>query len=59
MGSASREAVDRFTARPKGATPMIQYDVAVLEKATIRCGLRLVLDHLGSSESNIFASLDH
>ena len=28
-------ADERFTARPKGATRMIRYGVAVLEKATI------------------------
>ena len=43
-------ADDCFTARPKGA--MIQYGVAVLEKdPAILCGLRLVLNHLGGSES--------
>jgi len=45
-------AGDCFTARPKGATQMIQYGVAVLEKdPAILCGLRLVLNHLGGSES--------
>ncbi len=29
---------------------MIQYGVAVLEKATISCRLRLVLNHPGGSE---------
>jgi|GEM_PF-794698 len=44
-------ADDRFPARPKGATQMIQYSVAALEKdLAILCRLRLVLDHLGSSE---------
>ncbi len=38
---------------------MIQYGVAVLEKATIPCALRLVLDHLGSSESINVALLVH
>ncbi len=38
---------------------MIQYGVAVLEKAAIPCGLRLVLDHLGSSESINMTVLDH
>ncbi len=38
---------------------MIQYGVAVLEKAAIPCGLRLVLDHLGSSESINITLLDH
>ena len=42
---------DRFPARPKGAAQMNKYGVAVLEKGpAILCGLRLVLDHLGSSE---------
>jgi len=52
-------ADDRFTARPKGATQMIQYGIAVLEKATIPCGLRLVLDHPGCSVSINMALLDH
>ena len=53
-------ADDRFTARPKGATQMIQYGVAVLEKdMAIPGGLRLVLDHLGCSESANVALLDH
>ena len=44
-------ANDRFTARPKGATQMSQYCVAALKKdQAILCGLRLVLEHLGSSE---------
>lgn len=38
---------------------MIQYDVAALEEATIPCGLRLVLDHQGSSESLNTTLLDH
>ncbi len=38
---------------------MIQTGVAALEKATIACGLRLVLDHLGSSESVNITLLDH
>ncbi len=38
---------------------MIQYGVAALEKATIPCGLRLVLDHLGRSASINSALLDH
>ncbi len=38
---------------------MIQYCVAVLEKATIPCRLRLVLDNLGSSEPINSALLDH
>ncbi len=43
---------DRFTARPQGAAQMIQYGVAALAKdRAIYCGLRLVLDHLGGSES--------
>ena len=42
----------RFPTRPKGATQMVQYGVAALEKdPAILCGLRLVLDHLGGSES--------
>ncbi len=46
-------ANDGFTARPKGATQMIQCGVAVLEKElAILCELRLVLNHLGGSESN-------
>ena len=45
-------AGDRFPARPKGASQMIQYGVAVLDKGTtILCGQRLVLNHLANSES--------
>ncbi len=45
-------ADDRFTARPQGATQMNQYCVAALEKdLAILFGLRLVLLHLGGSES--------
>jgi len=44
-------AGERFPARPKGATQIIQYCVTVLEKGlAIPCRLRLVLDYLGSSE---------
>jgi hypothetical protein len=40
-----------FTTRPKGATRMIQFGVAVLEKdPAILCGLRLALNHPGGSE---------
>jgi len=53
-------ADERFTARPKGAARMIQYGVAVLAKdMAILCELRLVLDHLGCSESIDSALLDH
>ncbi len=39
---------------------MIQYGAAVLAKdMAIPCGLRLVLDHLGSSESINSALLDY
>ncbi len=39
---------------------MIQVGVAALEKDTaIPCGLRLVLDHLGCSESINITSVDH
>ena len=43
---------ERFPARPVGAPQMTQYGVAVLDKGTtLLFGLRLVLDHLGHSES--------
>jgi len=43
---------DRFPARPTGASQMAQYGVAVLDKGTtLLFGLRLVLDHLGRSDS--------
>jgi hypothetical protein len=44
-------ADDGFTARPKGASQMIQSGVAVLEKdPAISCGRRLVSNHLAGSE---------
>ncbi len=44
-------ANERFPARPKGATQMIQFGVTALDKdRAIVCGLCLVLDHLDSSE---------
>jgi hypothetical protein len=43
---------DPFPARPQGASQIIQYGVAVLEKGTtILCGQRLVLNNLACSES--------
>ena len=43
-----------FTAGPKGATQMSQYCVTALKKdQAILCGLRLVLEHLGTSEPAI------
>ncbi len=45
-------ADDCLTTRPKGATRMIQFGVAVLDKdAAILCGLRLALNHPGGSAS--------
>jgi hypothetical protein len=44
-------ANDRFPTRPKGGTQMSQYCVAALKKdQAILCGLRLVLEHLVTSE---------
>ena len=44
-------AGERFPARPKGATQIIQYCVTALEKGlAIPFGLCLILDYLGSSE---------
>ena len=53
-------ANDRFTARPKGATQMSQYCVTALKKdQAILCGLRLVLEHLGSSEPANLGLAEH
>jgi len=45
---------ERFPARPKGVTQMLQSFVAAFEKGkAIPCKLRLDLEHLGGSESAI------
>ena len=45
---------ERFPARPKGVTQMLQSCVAAFEKdKAILCKLRFDLEHLGGSESAI------
>ncbi len=45
---------DCFPTRPMGGTQMPQYCVTALMKdRAIHCGLRLVLEHLGTSEPAI------
>jgi len=51
---------DRFPARPKGGAQMSQYCVAALKKGrAILCCLRLVLKHLGTSESVVITWKEH
>ena len=51
---------DSFPTRPKGGSQVTQYGVAVLEKdQAILFGLRLVLDHLGTSEPVIVTLKEH
>jgi len=53
-------ADDRFPVRPKGGSQMLQYCVAALEKEhAIFCGLRLVLEHLGTSEPAVNTLKEH
>jgi hypothetical protein len=53
-------ANDRFPARPKGGTQMSRYCVTALKKDwAILCGLRLVLEHLGTSEPVIITLKEH
>ena len=55
LGKRCNATDDRFPARPKGGTQMSQYCVTALKKDwAILCGLRLVLEHLGTSEPPIF-----
>ncbi|MCH7506323.1 MAG: hypothetical protein IID60_03385 [Proteobacteria bacterium] len=51
LGKRCNATDDRFPARPKGGPQMSQYCVSALEKEhAILGGLRLVLEHLGTSE---------
>ena len=60
LGKRCNATDDRFPARPMGGSQMPQYRVSALEKdMPILCGLRLVLEHLGTSELAVITMKEH